>query len=114
MAKKFSSPRGIGKGVFWNPRFQTNCRVIYLGAGKHPSPLEKKKKKKKKMPSSLPCRKFLNYQKILFLSKVMVVFLPAPITSFLASPYLGAGKHPSPLEKKKKKKKKKKKTRTNK
>ena len=57
----------------------------YLGAGKHPSPLGKKKKKKKKiwkkkkLSSSLPSRKFLNYRKILFLSKVMVVFLPAPI-----------------------------------
>ena len=30
MAKKISSPRVIGKGVFWNPRFQTNCRVIYI------------------------------------------------------------------------------------
>ena len=66
-----------------------------LGAGKHPSPLGKKKKKKKKfekkkkkLSSSLPSRKFLNYQKILFLSKVILVFLPAPITSFLASPYI--------------------------
>ena len=31
MAKKNSSPRGIGKGGFWNPRFQTNCREIYVG-----------------------------------------------------------------------------------
>ena len=38
-----------------------------------------KKKLKKKMSSSLPSRKFLNYQKILFLSKVILVFLPAPI-----------------------------------
>ena len=60
----------------------------YLGAGKHPSPLGRKKKKKKKKKkkdwktklfSSLPSRKFLNYQKILFLSKVILVFLPAPI-----------------------------------
>ena len=28
---------------------------------------------------SLPSRKFLNYRKTLFLSKVMLVFLPAPI-----------------------------------
>ena len=52
--------------------------------------LEKKKKKKKKkkkieknckkkLSSSQPSRKFLNYRKILFLSKVIVVFLPAPI-----------------------------------
>ena len=40
---------------------------------------KKKKKKKKELSSSLPSRKFLNYRKILFLSKVMVVFLPAPI-----------------------------------
>ena len=33
----------------------------------------------KKLSSSLPSRKFLNYRKILFLQKVMVVFLPAPI-----------------------------------
>ena len=76
--------------------------------------LEKKKKKKKiekkiekKLSSSLHSRKFLNYQKILFLSKVMVVVLPAPIYKVkYVRDHLGAGKHPSPLGKKKKKKKK--------
>ena len=38
-----------------------------------------KKNEKKKLSSSLPSRKFLNYRKILFLSKVILVFLPAPI-----------------------------------
>ena len=28
MAKKIWSPTDIGKGVFWNPRFSRNCRVI--------------------------------------------------------------------------------------
>ena len=67
-----------------------------LGAGKHPSPLEKKKKKKKKkkknrahlineFPSKFHKSSFLPHQKILFLSKVMLVFLPAPI-------YYSAGK----------------------
>ena len=95
----------------------TSCQPLYLGAGKHPSPLEKKKKKKKKkkkikkkikkkLSSSLPSRKFLNYRKILFLSKVMLVFLPAPIYKVkYVRDHPGAGKHPSPLEKKKKKKK---------
>ena len=51
-----------------------------LGAGKHPSPLEKKKKKKKKKKggknkwsSSIPNSTFLPHQKILLLSKVMAV-----------------------------------------
>ena len=81
--------------------------VTDLGAGKHPSPLGKKKKKKKiekkiekKLSSSLHSRKFLNYQKILFLSKVMVVVLPAPIYKVkYVRDHPGAGKHPSPLEK---------------
>ena len=59
----------------------------HLGAGKHPSPLDKKKKKKKKThtnksSSSLPNSRFLPHQKILLLSKVMAVFL-----RLLASPY---------------------------
>ena len=57
-----------------------------------------KKKLKKKLSSSLPSRKFLNYRKTLFLSKVILVFLPAPIYKVkYVRDHLGAGKHPSPL-----------------
>ena len=65
------------------------------------------------MSSSLPSRKFLNYRKILFLSKVMVVFLPAPIykvkyvRDHIQIWVLASTR--ALLEKKKKKKKKKKK-----
>ena len=69
---------------------------------------EKKKKKKKKktrvhlineFSSNFHKSSFLPHQKILFLSKVMLVFLPAPIWVLASTRAL--------LEKKKKKKKKK-------
>ena len=92
---------------------------IYPSAGKHPSPLGKKKKKKKTTHTQTNSphqnitvgfyriKKYCSYQK---LWRFLCDFLPAPIYRKSGDgQYLGAGKHPSPLEKKKKKKKKKKK-----
>ena len=66
---------------------------------------------KKKLSSSLPSRKFLNYQKILFLSKVMLVFLPAPIykVKYVRDHIWVLASTRALLTKKKKKKKKKRK-----
>ena len=76
--------------IFRTKRLSLCSITMYLGAGKHPSPLGKKKKKKKKkkknrahlineFSSKFHKSSFLPHQKILFLSKVMLVFLPAPI-----------------------------------
>ena len=83
------------------------------GAGKHPSPLEKKKKKKKKKKkhthtqTNSPHQKitvgFYRIKKYCSCQKLWLFscdFLPAPIyRKFDVRDNLGAGKHPSPLDK---------------
>ena len=61
-------------GYMYSLHDNTVIVTLYLGAGKHPSPLEEKKKKKKKKKKKLE-RNFILRKK----KKKKIDFLPAPI-----------------------------------
>ena len=86
---------------------------IYLGAGKHPSPLEKPKTISTNDYLTVGfyrIKKYCSDQKLLRFkdcsTRTSVTSCQPPIYRYFQRVHLGAGKHPSPLEKKKKKKKK--------